>query len=251
LNSLDNVEKSTNPYAKQLLVTGVFVVLFAMPVFYTSFLKEIYAVIAVLLPIFLVYWIVLTLLIYRKGISPLPLTTFLIGFVFIAGGAAFDGLTTINLSPDLANESNPIVRSLLDSGYPIAFVTVYAAFSQIALIVLFCLFWAAFLRHQDTFIALAKAKNPKTRLAFIKAAMGGAHLSWRQFLVPMRPDEFPTSYYLVWALSSFVLWGSFYRWYLGFNWLGIITIPIILVSIFILIIMFASYCIWLLYKFDN
>lgn len=239
------IEKRTNPYAKQILISGTIGIVFILLVYFTPSLYAFQVPMAFLLPIYLVYGIGLATLIYQTVNTPLPIGPFLIGLLFVAGGAAFDGIATLVKSPTLTLEANPVARSLLDFGFSANLVIIYGIFSQIAFVAFVCILWAAFLKHKDTFLSLVKSKKEQSGLGFIKAAMGGAHLSWRQFFLPYSISEFPTSYYLVWLLPVLFVGGSLYRWYLGFNWLGLLSLSAVLVISVSIAIPFVGYIIWL------
>lgn len=242
-------EKRTNPYAKQILISGTIGIIFILLVYFTSLLYAFQVPMAFLLPVFLIYEIVLATFMYRAIDSPLPTIPFLSGLLFVAGGAAFDGTATLVKSPALTLEANPVARSLLDLGFSVNLVIFYGIVSQIAFVVFVCIMWAAFLKHKDTFLALVKCRKEQSGLGFIKAAMGGANLSWRQFFIPFSISEFPTSYYIVWLLPVLFVGESLYRWYLGFNWLGLISLPSILVISVSIAISSLGYLIWLWREF--
>lgn len=244
-------EKRTNLFAKQILISGIIGITFLLLIYYTSSLRAFQVPVALLLPIYLIYEVVLATYIYQTTNSPLPKIPFLIGSLFVAGGSAFDGVITIVKSPTLSLEANPIARSLLDSGFSANFVIIYGIFSQIVVVVFICILWAAFLKHKDTFLALIKSKKGQSGLEFIKAAMGGGHLSWRQFLLPFKISELPTSYYIVWLVPVLLVGGWFYRWYLGFNWLGLRWFPPVLVISIPMSIAFVGYLIWLWREFTK
>jgi hypothetical protein len=225
MSELDAVEKAANPYAKQFLMAGTLASIVVLIAYYTPAFQPIRMPLAYCLPLSLTYGLVLGFHLYRTARDPLPIVPFLIGVGFVIGGAAFDGLATLIKSPTLAREGNPIARALLDTGRSVNFVILYGFIAQIVFVTLVCILWAAFLRHQRSFLTLVKSKKAKSGMEFIKAALGGGHLSWRQFLFPLRLKEFPTSYYWLWILPVVFVWGSLLRWYWGFTWLGIISLP--------------------------
>ena len=249
------VEKRTNPYAKQMLISLTIGITFIGLGYFTSLLYAFQTPMAFLLPVFLIYEIILAISIYQAIDTPLPIIPFLFGFLFVAGGAAFDGLATLAKSPTLTLEANRIARSLLDSGFSANLVIIYGLVSQIAYVVFVCVLWAAFLKHKNTYLALVKGKKEQTGLGFIKAAMGGAHLSWKQFLGPVRISEFPTSYYLVWQLPVLLVGTSLHRWYLGFAWLRIPPLPSVLERVLAISLSIAipiiGYIIWLRKEFTK
>lgn len=163
------------------------------------------------------------LLVYRLtllGTAAVPPLPFILGVVFFAGGAAFDILATLLHSPDLKREGNPFARTLLDSSHPLMVVFVYGFVCQVLYVSVQCISWLAFLRHRSTI--LASLRGFQSRLLFIKAATGGANLTWRQWFIPLRWSELPQMYYAFWLLAMLMLVGSVDRWYLGFSWFELV-----------------------------
>ena len=239
------VEKASNPYAKQILYGGFILIALLLFVVYTPYLAAFRVPMAFLLPLALIYGVVLAIRIYQVLHTPLPLAPFLFGTLLLAGGAAFDGIVTIIKSPTLAREANPIARSLLNSGIPAEVVILHGLVSQVSFVLFVCILWAAFLKHKDTLIALARSKNALSGWEFIKAALGGAHLSWRQFLMPYKFSEFPTPYYLLWPIPVCLIWAGLHRWYLGFVWLGLPSLSLAVSIAFATGLPLAGYIIWL------
>src|SRR5262249_30249816 len=80
-------------------------------------------------------------LLLRTGRDRAPLPVLLPGLALVAGGTGFDLVATVVHSPDLAQESNPVARALLDSGHSIPFLYAYGLLMQGGLALLFCLVW--------------------------------------------------------------------------------------------------------------
>lgn len=178
---------------------------------------------AYLLPLFAAAALILLNRVARQGVSDLPIPTAVMGLAFIVGGAAFDLTTTITHSPDLSLEGNPYVRVLLDSSHSLPFVYCHLVVTQSLYILFFCAVWLAFLRHQRILLETIVAAEPNSPLDFLKAATGGAHLTFRQWLLPLRPSEVPVIYHSLWAAAVAVVFGiSLFRWYAGLEWLGAI-----------------------------
>jgi hypothetical protein len=226
MSELAAVEKSTNPYAKQFLIAATLTSFLVLGVYFLPALRPFRLPLAYCLPFVLAYGLILGFRVYHTARDPLPIVPFLTGAVFVIGGAAFDGIATLIKSSTLSRESNPIARALLDAGHSSNFVILYGVITQVVFLTLVCVLWAAFLIHRHSFLALVKSKEAKSSWGFIKAALGGGHLSWRQFLFPLKLAEFPTSYYLLWLVPVIFVWGSFMRWYWGFRWLGMIPLPV-------------------------
>jgi len=106
------------------------------------------------------------------------------------------------MTPTLRHEVNPVARALLDARLPADLVILYGIVSQALFTLLVCALWAAFLRHRKTLIASAWNKNPDSMSDFIKAAVGAAHLSCRQFFLPRQASELPTSYHIIWLVTA-------------------------------------------------
>ena len=60
-------------------------------------------------------------------------------------------------------------------------------------------------------------------LRFLKAATGGAHLSWRQWIIPLKMSELPRAYPLLWALVVVLVAGMTDRWFLGLKWFDLVS----------------------------
>jgi hypothetical protein len=154
------------------------------------------------------------------GSSRVPWPAFAAGTLFVAGGAAFDVFATLWHSPDLAQEENPIARVLLDSGHPVRQVYAYGAVYQVLIVALVCLLWLGLLRHWAALVD--SVRGHRGLFDFLKAASGGAELSYRQWLLPLRAAEFPWAFHLAWLLAATLLGGSAYRWHLGLEWFGVV-----------------------------
>ena len=132
-----------------------------------------------------------------------------------------------------------------------AFVYVYGSVSQLLYLILVCVLWATFLRHRRTLIASAMSAKPKSGLDFIKAATGGAHLSWRQYFLPLKLSELPKSYHLV-LLIAVTLTGSMtFNWYLGLSWIGVIPASHTVAVIVCITLSVTVYVIWLWFQYSQ
>ena len=158
-----------------------------------------------------------------QGETRLPKVVTWCGAAFIVGGAICDISVTVACSPDLALEGNPYVRVLIDSQHSLAFVYAHALITQSLYITLFCGLWLGFLRHRQTIADTISESGPVGWFAFLKAATGGAHLTTRQWLVPLRTSEVPLLYHYVWLVAIPVVFGiSLFRWYAALEWLGFV-----------------------------
>ena len=133
----------------------------------------------------------------NQGKTRLPWGITVCGGLFIVGGAILDMAVTVAHSPNLELEGNPYVRILLDSQHPLPFVYMHALFTQSLYITLFCGIWIGFLRHREIIVQTISAASPTSSIEFLKAATGGSHLSFRQWLFPIRLSEVPLIYHYV------------------------------------------------------
>ncbi len=158
-----------------------------------------------------------------QGDTGLPRMVSWCGVIFIVGGAIFDIAVTVAHSPNLEQEGNPYIRVLLDSQHSLVFVYTHALVTQSLYITLFCGLWFGFLKHRQTIASTIAAASPGTWIDFVKAATGGAHLTMRQWLLPLKPSEVPLLYHYVWLIAIPVVFGiSLFRWYAALEWLGVV-----------------------------
>lgn len=158
-----------------------------------------------------------------QGGTSLPRMVSWCGGAFIVGGALADITVTVAHSPDLAMEGNPYIRVLLDTEHSLTFVYIHALITQFLYITLFCGLWIGFLKHRETIAQTIAAASPRTVLEFFKAATGGAHLTTRQWLLPLRPSEISLIYHYIWLIAIPIVFGiSLFRWYLALEWLGVV-----------------------------
>jgi hypothetical protein len=138
------------------------------------------------------------------------------GWAVVLGGAACDIFATVSQSPDLAQEGNPFLRGLLDSGVPLELVFVYGAASQALFIALTMILWQGLLKHRHTLVSTMPPGG--SLLAYLKAGTGGRELSYRQWCCPLAYADLPWAYHLaLWTGVAFV-GASVYRFYLALEW---------------------------------
>jgi hypothetical protein len=242
----DIVYRRAKPYARQFVVfVFVFVILlvaaFAVPS--TRSWRESFCY---LIPFALVYAAYLATALLRAGSDSVPAGPLWAGICFIAGGASLDVAGTLANTPKLTQEANRIARALLDSGHSLSFVYMYAAIGQTLAILLYCLLWAAFLRHRTALLALGVQANLRGGWDFLKAATGGARLSWRQFLFPMRISDLPDAYPIAMMLAVLLAGSSLSRWYWGLYWLGVLPwLSDVTVSVATVLLATVAYFAWL------
>jgi hypothetical protein len=193
-------------------------------------------------PLVLIMGLLLSVRILSYGTQTLPIGAFVAGCGFVVGGAAFDVIATIIHTSDLAQETNPIARVLLETGHSVTLVYVYAGFCQVAFALLICVLWAGLLRHRTTIVS--SVRESTTVMQLVKALTGGAGLTWRQWLWPLKISELPDFSYYVWALTVILVAGAAYRWYLGLEWFGFSPIHRVYVGIAAGLIGFTAYVAW-------
>ena len=176
--------------------------------------------VAFLLPILLGAVVVLGLRLIYAGESRLPPGWLIAGWLVTVSGIVADMAATVAVTLNLEREGNPVARTLLDNGYSVGFVYAYGIFAQGLLAATVCVLWAALLAHRDAIIESARADRPRSRPNFVKAALGGSGLTWRQCFFPMKASEFPRSYQGVFLATACLMGTGFFRWYLALAWMG-------------------------------
>ena len=154
-------------------------------------------------------------------------------------------LSTISHSPDLKDEGNKIARYLLDNEYKMNYVLLYSMFTQSLNILITLLLWMGFLKHKGTFTSIIthnfKGKFPD----FIKTALGGKNLTWRQFIIPYKFSEWPNSYHLIWFMAILFMGHPLYRIYLALKWNRIVFISSPVAILITVTLPITVYFIWL------
>lgn len=198
---------------------------------------------AYLLPLVLVLSLFLAIRLASKGTAAAPLFLVALGIAHVAGGGTFDMIATVLHSPGLELEGNVVARTLLDSGHALWFVYTHAIFCQGLYIAFICASWIALLRHRETVTSLLQDKRSFPR--FVKAATGGDHLGWRQWMLPLRLSDLPRPYPLFWVFAVVFVAGEIDRWYLGLEWFGLVPQIRYLVSAVAVLVALAAYLLWL------
>ena len=123
------------------------------------------------------------------------------------------------------------------------FVRGYAVVGQTLYVLFLLTLWFALLRHRRQLID--SLPRGASFLDFFKAACGGAELTWRQVLFPLRMAELPWAYQLFWPLAILLLAGSADRWYLGLEWWGVVEGRRAAVGVAAMSLGFLAYFWWL------
>jgi len=179
---------------------------------------------ALAIPLLLIPIEVASLLLLLRGSNRASLPFGIGGCLLIVGGVALDVIATIVYTPDLAREANPLARLLLDSGYSVRFVYGYGLCGQSLLSLVLCTLWLALLRHKDSIVDFPF--DPQLSFgAYYRAVVAGKAVTVRQFYFPLRRSELKSPYRVLWLLVVGACGCSVpYRWYLGFEWIGIAPI---------------------------
>ena len=190
----------------------------------------------------------------NQGKTRLPWGITACGGLFIVGGAVLDMAVTVAHSPNLEMEGNPYVRILLDSQHSLGFVYAHALFTQSLYITLFCGIWIGFLRHRQIIVDTISSSSPTSWVDFLRAATGGAHLTTRQWLFPIRMSEAPLMYHYIWLIAIPVVFGiSLFRWYAAMEWIGLVEptdstrILVVLHGVFSTLVLYIL-SLWRLYQ---
>jgi hypothetical protein len=156
-----------------------------------------------------------------KHVSDLALVG---GIAFIVSGIVFDVTATVVHSPDLEREGNPVARVLLDSRHQLKIVYIYGLTGQTLIGLILCTWWAAFLAHQQVWLNRVMALEPRSFLDFLRYAIGGGELTWRQILFALDlPSLYRTCYYWSWIIGpSLILSMTAARFYVGLKWFELV-----------------------------
>ncbi len=194
------------------------------------------------IPLFLMIELYLAVRVLVAGAQALPWGMFISGCGFVVGGAGFDIFATVHHSPNLNQEYNPVARLLLDSDHSIGFVYAYGAFCQTALASVVCVIWGGFLRHRESIVNSVRTSTGLMQL--LKALTGGAGLTWRQWLCPLKTSELPDFSYYVWVFTAMLVAAGAYRWYLGLEWFGFSPVNSTYVGVIAMLCGIAAYVAW-------
>lgn len=243
--SIIKTMEHTSRYSRQLLILLLLAISWIILVFFTNKMPNLRVATTYVIPFLLYYGLFLATMMFHHGAGRPPPLLAIGGVLIIVGGTAFDVLITIIKSPTLTREANPIARTLLDSGHSVTFVYVYAGLCQTLDALINCLLWLGLLKHRRTIITSAWLSEPKSLPQFFKAALGGGHLTWRQFFLPFRWRQRPSSYHLIWLAAAIISADSLHRYMCALAWLGWKPISINLASVLAMSLGFCMFLLWL------
>jgi hypothetical protein len=160
----------------------------------------------------------------RAGKHTAPAVPLLVGWVVILGGAACDIIATVDNSPDLTREANPVLRRLLDNGVSLERVYLFGAVVQVLFVGLAMVLWLGFLNHRHT---LAATMPPcGSLLTYFKAGTGGRELNYSQWICPLARVDLPWAYHFACWLGVLFVGVSAYRFYVALEWYGVAPLHI-------------------------
>ncbi len=145
----------------------------------------------------------------------------ILGGLFVAGGSLFDILVTLLLSNDFEHEANRYLVAVV--GTQISLTRVYGIFLVTQVLFVGCLLvaWLTAVAHVPLVKQHVQLAAERTFLGRLKVATGGGRLSYRAWLLPLGPAEFPQIYFYVWPSIVAVVTGvTCLRWLAGFEWIG-------------------------------
>jgi len=240
------VIERTNPWAARYLIYTLTLMAATGLVYGLSAFSPLRVLWAYLFPLLLCQSIFLGAMVLWRGPSPLPRGTFFVGALVIFGSTALDAAATYTHSPDLQQEANPLLRALLEAGHSLPFIYAYAVVFALIYVAMACVGWAGFLRHREALVRSALAQSPGTFGEFLRAAMGGGHLTPRRFWLSVRLSDCAKAYHAVcflWAVAP-VSW-SIARWYAGLVWLDLVPNALGVVAVVSTVGSIAGYLLWL------
>jgi hypothetical protein len=249
---IDNVSitiERSIPYARRIIHLIILAIGFIVVIWLKDIPPLLKTILAFLIPVILISMIYLSSKLFIHGSAELPIGIFILIALFIAGGIAFDGLATVIQSPDLDREANVVAKFLISNWGSIELVIAYGVFVQSLIAVSLITLWAAFLRHRQIIIISSMNSNPQSSLDYFKAATGGAHLTWRQYLFPLRVTDLPEAYHFIWFLLIGAVVLVVDRWFLALGWLGYIILNRVVVYIVALLLAIIVYYLWLTSQF--
>lgn len=183
-----------------------------------------------------------------KGKDEIPLLGVFVGWLILLAGSAADISATLVHTPDLRYEANPLIEALVSSQFSLNLVFAYGAVTQILLVGIGMILWAAFLKHRTSLLRLMPPHG--SLLQYLKAGTGARELSYRQWLCPLRWNELPWGYhYACWAGVCFIFLGML-RFYAAAEWYRLVlpTLTNRLIAVSTLFLLFATgYAAWLRY----
>ena len=207
-----------------ILLTGLGLDIFCQ---FMGWLPEHAVMTACIFPVLTIPVMLRVLRLGDRGGSSIPYKPALWGTGFIIFAAVMDLGCTLMMSPMLEEEGNLYLRRLLDAGCTINSVYAYMLVTQVLFVSMFVIVWISFLQHYPLLVNSIAASEPRSLIEFLKSATGGAHLTWRQWIIPFKPSEVPLLYHCFWFAAVGVIFGiSIFRYYAALEWLSVVPVSI-------------------------
>jgi len=222
LQGASTVQRRSTPYARRFLVAVVVTILLFEMIGFVGASLPLRLAYACMLPALAAYCLTAAFGLHREGRGSVPVAPLTAGIVFAVGGAAFDMLATVSRTPTLALEANYVIRTLLDSGCPVALVYAYGLVVEGLRQLVTCVSWAAFLRHRGAIVRQASEAEGSCYLAFQKAVFMTRPAVRRDGRYRWEVSRTLSVYHAVWPAVMALMASSIGRWYLGFAWLGLV-----------------------------
>lgn len=185
---------------------------------------------AILIPALVFGNLVLLGLLARKA-PPLtrqakPILLWGAGFIILT--ALADVGITLYHSPNLLMEGNPYIWVLVEADWSLPTIYCVFAFAQCSFVSVLIAALYTFLRHWTLLTENVRQSQAITFSDWIKAATGGEGLTFREWLFPLRPREFPNFYHYFWPVTFTVLVGAcLIRCYAFLEWTGLVPLSLV------------------------
>jgi hypothetical protein len=203
------------------------------------------------LPLLLLLWAaVLALLLTREGRDRLPRLALALLAAYLAGGIVCDVVVALAVYPAFQGRAifvrEAVANGLGDPAIALPLATGLALGVQALVQVTTGLLCTAFLAHRHALLEEAGRSAAGSRWQFLKAATGGARLTWRQWLVPLRWRDLPEPLPVLWLVGALLLGFGFLPWFGGLVHQGVVSRELWPgLMLLILAIPLGLYCLWL------
>ncbi len=242
----------SQPYAKTFIWAVLVAAIVYMCAGWFEWLAWLRLPLALASPVIYAWLLLLVIGFGREGTGSIPQGLFGAAVAFVGGGAALDFaaiLTGMLSDPTLEHETNSFALALIDAGLlPLVHLgeLLFAVLPPLLILLLL----AAFLKHRETLLALAREAQPKTAGQFIVAAMGSKDLIWWQAIVNLKPDAY-ANYCNFMLLAFYMSPASIYRWYTGLRWLDVMPNAAEAAAVIALILPLVVYFMWLWFEWKR
>jgi len=186
-----------------------------------------------------IYILYYSLKLFRLLSIPTKKYPFLIGTFVILGGALIDIVVTIIYSPDLKEEGNPIILTLLNLDWPLWSIYLFCALLQIVILSYTLILWANFIKMYPSMIRSIPYKNLFTTYKWLSGAG-----QQKNFLDVLLNRKFDYTFFMFTIMFLLVLM-HINRWYFAMEWIKLVPasnkIPIIINCFIILLFLIKAH----------